>query len=156
MSIAVPERPREIAAGRRSAGEHPCVFVPAVVYLAAARNTYGTLGYRRAVATVSETWPRSAVMDAEGCGFASKADWSLRWPFIRDGVDAVVVLAEGDGTISRDTWHELNDARASDLPCFFVNPAGGLTPGVMVSLRPYPSASRTDRRWAKAVLPEPR
>src|SRR5271154_4788039 len=42
--------------------------VPAVVYLAAARNTYGTLSYRRAVERITEVWPRAVVMDAEACG----------------------------------------------------------------------------------------
>src|ERR1700686_4281213 len=62
---------------------------PAVVYLAAAQNTYGTLSYRQAMARVAQQWPRAVVMDADACGFASRADWYLRWPFIRDGIDCL-------------------------------------------------------------------
>jgi len=125
---------------------------PAVVYLAAARNTYGTTSYRGAAQAVAEVWPRAVVMDAEACGFASRADWSLRWPFIRDGIDCLVVLAEDDGSISRDTWLECRDARESGLSCWFVSAAGALVPLASFHFRLYPVGTRTERRWAQAEV----
>ena len=38
---------------------------PAVVYLAAARNTYGTQSYQGALQRVADRWPRAVVMDAD-------------------------------------------------------------------------------------------
>jgi hypothetical protein len=127
---------------------------PAVVYLAAARNTYGTLSYRRALRHVAEVWPRAVVMDADACGFASRADWYLRWPFIREGIDSLVVLSEEDGSISRETWLELRDAMDSGLSCWFVTGDGNLAFLASILFRLYPTGVRTERRWAHAeVLP---
>jgi hypothetical protein len=128
---------------------------PAVVYLAAARNTYGTLSYRRAVEQIAEVWPRAVVMDAEACGFVSRADWYLRWPFIRDGIDSLVVLSEPDGSISRETWLELRDAMDSDLSGWFVTADGDLAHLASIVFRLYPIDARTERRWAHAVVPSP-
>ncbi len=127
--------------------------VPAVVYLAAARNTYGTLSYRRAVERITEVWPRAVVMDAEACGFVSRADWYLRWPFIRDGIDSLVVLSEEDGSISRETWLELRDAMDSGLSGWFVTAAGDLLHLASIVFRLYPIDARTERRWAHAEVP---
>lgn len=127
---------------------------PAVVYLAAARNTYGTISYRRAMRRLSEVWPRAVVMDADGCGFVSRADWYFRWPFIREGIDSLVVLAEEDGSISRETWLELRDAMDSGLSCWFVTADGDLAFLASILFRLYPTGVRTERRWAHAeVLP---
>jgi hypothetical protein len=127
---------------------------PAVVYLAAARNTYGTTSYRRAAQRIAEVWPRAVVMDAEACGFVSRADWYLRWPFIRDGIDCLVVLAEEDGSISRDTWLEFRDAMDSGLSSWFVTARGDLVPLASIPFRLYPVGTRTERRWAHTeVLP---
>jgi hypothetical protein len=125
---------------------------PAVVYLAAARNTYGTASYRSALRRVCDTWPQSVVMDADACGFASRADWHLRWPFIRDGIDGLVVLAEGDGTIGHDTWLELRDATDCGLPSWLVTGDGNLVGVTVVSFQLYPLGARTMRRWARAEL----
>jgi hypothetical protein len=127
--------------------------VPAVVYLAAARNTYGTRSYRRAVQRVVEEWPDAVVMDTAGCGFASNADWQLRWPFIRDGIDTLVVLSEDDGTISQNTWRELRDATDAGLPCWIASGDGRLAPAAAVRFRVYPAGSRTDRHWARIEVP---
>ena len=127
--------------------------VPAVVYLAAAKNTYGTRSYRRAVQRVVEEWPEAVVMDTAGCGFASSADWQLRWPFIREGIDTLVVLAEDDGTISQDTWRELHDATDAGLPCWIATGDGRLTPAASVRFRVYPAGARTDRHWARIEVP---
>jgi hypothetical protein len=132
---------------------HAYECVPAVVYLAAAKNTYGTRSYRRAVQRVVEEWPDAVVMDTAGCGFASSADWQLRWPFIRDGIDTLVVLSEDDGTISQDTWRELRDATDADLPCWFVTGDGRLTAAKSVRFRMYPPGARTDRHWARVEVP---
>lgn len=127
---------------------------PAVVYLAAARNTYGTLSYRRAMRRLADQWPRAVVMDADACGYASPADWFLRWPFIRDGIDSLVVLAEEDGSISRETWLELRDATDVGVSCWFVTGTGDLTFLASMHFRLYPTGVRTERRWAHAeVLP---
>ena len=126
---------------------------PAVVYLAAARNTYGTRSYRLAVQRVVEEWPDAVVMDTAGCGFASSADWRLRWPFIRDGIDTLVVLSEDDGTISQDTWRELRDATDAGLPCWIATGDGRLTTASSVRFRVYPSGARTDRHWARIDVP---
>jgi hypothetical protein len=127
---------------------------PAVVYLAAARNTYGTLSYRRAMRRLADLWPRAVVMDADACGFASRADWYLRWPFIRDGIDSLVVLAEQDGSISRETWLELRDAMDSGVSCWFVTGDGDLAFLASIHFRLYSTGVRTERRWAHAeVLP---
>jgi hypothetical protein len=135
---------------RARAGE----IEPAVVYLAAARNTYGTLSYRRAMRRLADQWPRSVVMDADACGYASRADWHLRWPFIRDGIDSLVVLAEEDGSISRETWLELRDATDSGVSCWFVTGTGDLAFLASMHFRLYPTGARTERRWAHAeVLP---
>ena len=131
------------------AGARACA--PAVVYLAAARNTYGTLAYRRALVLLAKTWPKAVVMDADACGFASRADWYLRWPFIREGIDSVVVLSESDGSISQETWHELRDGLASELACWFVTAHGELASLTSVHFRLYPTGVRTTRRWAHAV-----
>jgi len=153
MSITIPTNVRDEAGwdGERG-GSRPGSVAPAVVYLAAARNTYGTLSYRRALGRVSGTWPRAVVMDADACGFSSRADWHLRWPFIRDGIDSVVVLAEDDGTISHDTWLELRDATDAGLPCWLVTAQGSLTPVTVVGFSLYPTGVRTDRRWARAEV----
>ncbi len=121
------------------------------MYLAAARNTYGTLAYRRALVLLAETWPKAVVMDADACGFASRADWYLRWPFIREGIDSLVVLSESDGSISQETWHELRDGMASGLPCWFVTADAELASLTSVHFRLYPTGVRTTRRWAHAV-----
>jgi hypothetical protein len=126
---------------------------PAVVYLAAAKNTYGTRSYRNAVRRIMDEWPRAVVMDTAGCGFVSRADWYLRWPFIREGIDCLVVLGEDDGTISQDTWRELKDSREQGLPCWFVTGDGRLTRAESVRFRMYPTGTRTDRHWACAEVP---
>ncbi len=155
MSVTVPfGAPDDASSGPTQdqvlAHEHE----PAVVYLAAARNTYGTLSYRRAKQRVADAWPRAVVMDADACGFTSRADWYLRWPFIRDGIDGLVVLAEEDGSISRETWLELRDAMDSGLSCWFVTGAGDLAFLESILFRLYPTGIRTERRWAHAeVLP---
>jgi hypothetical protein len=124
------------------------------VYLAAARNTYGTLSYRRAQRRLAEVWPRAVVMDADACGFTSRADWYLRWPFIREGIDCLVVLSEEDGSISRETWLELRDAMDYRLSCWFVTDHGDLAALASIPFRLYPTGVRTERRWAHAeILP---
>jgi len=123
-----------------------------VVYLAAARNTYGTLSYRRAMRRLADEWPRAVVMDADACGFASRADWHLRWPFIRDGIDSLVVLAEEDGSISRETWLELRDGLDSGLSCWFVTGDGNLTFLASIQFQLYATGVRTERRWAHAEV----
>ena len=125
---------------------------PAVVYLAAARNTYGTLSYRRAMRRLADEWPRAVVMDADACGFVSRADWHLRWPFIRDGIDSLVVLAEEDGSISRETWLELRDAMDSGLSCWFVTGDGNLAFLASIQFQLYATGVRTERRWAHAEV----
>jgi hypothetical protein len=126
---------------------------PAVVYLAAAKNTYGTRSYRGAVRRIMDEWPRAVVMDTAGCGFVSRADWYLRWPFIREGIDCLVVLAEDDGTISQDTWRELKDSTQQGVPCWFVTGDGRLTRAESVRFRMYPTGARTDRHWACVEVP---
>jgi hypothetical protein len=151
MSITVPlGAPDNAGQGseRHRAGAHE--GAPAVVYLAAARNTYGTLSYRRAMKRIADEWPRAVVMDADACGFASRADWFLRWPFIREGIDSLVVLSEDDGSISQETWSELRDATASGLPCWFVAD-GDLVALRSIHFRLYPAGVRTSRRWAHAA-----
>ncbi|HUY22912.1 MAG TPA: hypothetical protein VMV22_11315 [Acidimicrobiales bacterium] len=153
MSVTIPSGVHEDAGARgghsRDRAEE---LVAAVVYLAAAKNTYGTLPYRRALRRVGDAWPQAVVMDADGCGFASRADWHLRWPFIRDGIDCLVVLAEDDGTISHDTWLELRDASDAEVPCWIVTADADLVPVTVVSFRLYPTGARTDRRWARAEV----
>jgi hypothetical protein len=151
MSVTVPLGAHGDAGpepGRRAPGPQSS---PAVVYLAAAQNTYGTLLYRRAMRRVAEEWPRAVVMDADACGFASRADWYLRWPFIRDGIDCLVVLAEADGAISQETWLELRDATDSGLSCWIVTGDVDLASLTSVHFRLYPTGTRTPRRWAHAV-----
>ncbi len=155
MSVTVPFGSRQNAGSESEPGPtRGQETSPAVVYLAAATNTYGTLSYRRALRRVSDEWPRAVVMDADSCGFASRADWHLRWPFIRDGLDAVVVLSEVDGSISRETWLELRDATDTGLPCWFVTASGDLAPAPPRAFRLFPSGVRTVRRWAHAVTPD--
>ena len=155
MSVTVPYGAQEDAGSTPEKGRAQQVrTLPAVIYLAAAQNTYGTLSYRRALRRVADEWPLAVVMDADACGFASRADWYLRWPFIRDGLDGVVVLSEEDGSISRETWLELRDAVDSGLPCWFVTGCGDLAPAASISFGLYPSGVRTVRRWAHAVLPD--
>src|SRR6202163_4322214 len=94
MSVTVPYGAQEDAGSTPEKGRAQQVrTLPAVIYLAAAQNTYGTLSYRRALRRVADEWPLAVVMDADACGFASRADWYLRWPFIRDGIDCLVLLA---------------------------------------------------------------
>jgi hypothetical protein len=151
MSVTVPLGAHDAGhePGRRAAA-HP--NAPAVVYLAAAQNTYGTISYRHAMRRIADEWPRAVVMDADACGFASRADWYLRWPFIRDGIDCLVVLSEADGSISQQTWLELRDATDSGLSCWFVNGDGDLASLTSVHFRLYPTGTRTGRRWAHAVV----
>jgi len=154
MSVTVPFGARDDV-GSELEQQRAATQAAAVVYLAAAQNTYGTLSYRRAMRRVADHWPRAVVMDVDACGFASRADWYLRWPFIRDGIDCLVVLAEADGSISRETWLELRDATDSRLPCWFVTGDGDLVPAQSVYFGLYPVGARTGRRWAHAeVLPE--
>ena len=128
-------------------------MAPAVVYVAAAQNTYGTPTYHRALQRVTGEWPRAVVMDADACGFVSRADWHLRWPFIREGIDCLVVLSEDDGTISRETWLELRDAADSGTRCWIVTRDGDLAPAASARFQLYPPGARTDRRWALAEVP---
>ena len=113
MSITVPVGVRDGQGPEPNPS--PNDIAPAVVYLAAAQSTYGTTRYREALRRVAEVWPRAVVMDSDACGFASRADWYLRWPFICDGIDCMVVLTESDGSVSQDTWLELRDA--TDAAC---------------------------------------
>jgi len=153
MSVTVPFGAQEDAGSGPERGRAQVQeTAPAVVYLAAAKNTYGTGPYHRALQRVAGEWPRAVVMDADGCGFVSRADWHLRWPFIRDGLDGVVVLSEEDGSISRETWLEVRDAMDSGLPCWFVTGSGDLAPAASITFRLYPNGTRTVRRWAHAVL----
>ncbi|HTZ09067.1 MAG TPA: hypothetical protein VMB72_08335 [Acidimicrobiales bacterium] len=151
MSVTIPSGVR--SGEEEPGGPAPAPAAPAVVYLAAAKNTYGTVAYRLALHRMAYTWPQAVVMDADACGFASRADWLLRWPFIRDGIDGMVVLSEGDGTVSHDTWLELRDARERALPVWLVARDGALVPASGTSFRLYPSGERTTRRWARASLP---
>jgi hypothetical protein len=149
MSITVPLGAQDDAGARsEQSSARAREGAPAVVYLAAARNTYGTLPYRRAMKRIADEWPRAVVMDADACGFASRADWYLRWPFIREGIDSLVVLSEDDGSISQETWSELRDATASGLACWFVADSGDLVSLQSVHFRLYPAGVRTSRRWA--------
>ena len=99
-------------------------------------------------------------MDADSCGFMSRADWYLRWPFIRDGIDGLVVLSEEDGSISRETWLELRDAMDSGLPCWFVTGTGDLAPAGVDPLpalpdrRPHRSALGACRGPARRLTPD--
>ena len=155
MSVTVPFGAQEAAGSEPGHGGAGAVRTsPAVVYLAAAQSLYGTRSYRRAKRRMSEVWPRAVVMDADACGFSSRADWYLRWPFIREGIDSLVVLAEEDGSISRETWLELRDAMDSGLSCWFVTDDGDLAFLATILFRLYPTGVRTERRWAHAeVLP---
>jgi hypothetical protein len=153
MSVTVPFGAQEDAGSTPKKGRAQQVpNSAAVIYLAAAQNTYGTLSYRRALRRVADQWPLAVVMDADACGFASCADWYLRWPFIRDGIDCLVVLAEADGSISRETWLELRDATDAGLPCWFVTGDGDLAALGSVHFRLYPTGVRTGRRWARAEV----
>ena len=153
MSVTVPFGSRQAAGSKpERGGDRAVPASPAVVYLAAAQNTYGTRSYRQAMARVADEWPRAVVMDADACSFSSRADWHLRWPFIRDGIDCLVVLAETDGSISRETWLELRDATDSGLPCWFVTGDGDLAALGPAHFRLYPSGLRTGRRWAHAEV----
>ncbi len=155
MSITHPFGARDDTASEQAQRRAAQATAPAVVYLAASENTYGTLLYRRAMGRVAQQWPRAVVMDADACGFVSRADWHLRGPFIRDGIDCVVVLSEADGAIGRETWLELRDATDAELPCWFVTAEGDLAPLASMSFRLYPAGVRTERRWALAeVLPD--
>jgi len=155
MSVTIPSGVRKDDDGDRTSGEdaEARLAPPAVVYLAAAKNTYGTVAYRLAVHRIAYTWPQAVVMDADSCGFASRADWLLRWPFIRDGIDGMVVLSEGDGTVSHDTWLELRDADDRGLPVWLVTREGTLAAAGTATFELYPSGVRTTRRWARAQLP---
>jgi hypothetical protein len=150
MSVTVPFGAQEAGSEPGHGQARAIRSSPAVVYLAAAQNTYGTLSYRRAMVRVTTEWPRAVVMDADACGFASRADWHLRWPFIRDGIDCLVVLAESDGSISRETWLELRDAADCGVPCWSVTGDGDLAALGPVHFRLYPTGVRTERRWAHA------
>jgi hypothetical protein len=151
MSVTVPFGTQEDAGSTPGkSGAQRVRTSPAVIYLAAAQNTYGTLSYRRALRRVAGEWPLAVVMDADACGFASRADWYLRWPFIRDGIDCLVLLAEADGSISRETWLEIRDATDSGLPCWFVTRDGDLAALGAIPFRLYPIGVRTGRRWAHA------
>jgi hypothetical protein len=154
MSITIPSSMRRGEdRGRPGPGGHgPAGAPPAVVYLAAARNTYGTVLYRLALRRLSDTWPGAVVMDADACGFASRADWQLRWPFIREGIDGLVVLCESDGTVSQDTFLELRDATDLGLPCWLVAEDGALAPVTVDSFRLHRAGSRSSRRWAHAEV----
>jgi len=156
MSITIPAGVHEGAGPGEGRGRAPAEEVAAaVVYLAAAKNTYGTSPYRRALQRVCDAWPQAVVMDADGCGFASRADWQLRWPFIREGIDCLVVLSEDDGTISHDTWLELRDAGDAGVPCWLVTDEAELTPVTVVSFRLHPAGARSDRHWARAQVGAP-
>jgi hypothetical protein len=150
MSITVPVGVR---GGQGSEPDpRPGDITPAVVYLAAAQSTYGTARYREALGQLSTVWPRAVVMDADACGFASRADWHLRWPFICDGIDCMVVLTETDGTVSQDTWMELRDATDAALPCWFVTAEGAMVHSRSVRLRLHPAGVRNGRHWALAEV----
>ena len=74
MSVTVPYGAQEDAGSTPGKGRAQQVrTLPAVIYLAAAQNTYGTLSYRRALRRVADEWPLAVVMDADACGFASRA-----------------------------------------------------------------------------------
>ena len=62
----------------------------------------------------------------------------MRWPFIREGIDSLVVLSEADGSISQETWLELRDGMASELPCWFVTADGELAVLTSVACPPLP------------------
>jgi hypothetical protein len=149
MSVTFPRRVRS-ARGR--AGDEPVPVPresePAVVYLSAEQSTFGSLRYRRAICRVSEVWPRAALMDVHSCGFVSRTDWELRWPFICDGIDSLVVLPAADASIGEQTWRELHDALGAGLSCWFVTDTNRLAGFQSVRLEPYPEVDRTVRRWA--------
>jgi len=154
MSVTIPSTVRhDDGEDRHSGGTGSAGRAPAVVYLAAARNTYGTVAYRLALHRIASTWPEAVVMDADACGFISRADWHLRWPFIRDGLDGLVVLCEGDGTISYDTWLEVRDADGRGIPVWLVGRQSLLAPATVASFRLYPTGVRSSRRWARAEPP---
>jgi hypothetical protein len=150
MSVTVPLGVGFDAEPGKPRGLRPQEIAPAVVYLAAAASTYGTERYRGAVKRMASLWPRAVLMDSDACGFTSRADWHLRWPFICEGIDALVVLTEGDGTLSQEAWLELRDAIDAGLPCWFVSEGAGLLSSRAVRLRIYPVGTRSGRRWATA------
>ena len=148
MSVPIPLGVGHAAEPGKPGELRPEEIAPAVVYLAAASSTYGTARYRMAVQRMTSLWPRAVLMDSDACGFTSRADWHLRWPFICEGLDALVVLAEGDGTLSQEAWLELRDGIDGGLPCWFVTESGGLVSSRSVRLRIYPVGTRSGRRWA--------
>jgi hypothetical protein len=150
MSVTIPLGVGHDAEPGQPRGLRPDEIAPAVVYLAAAPSTFGTERYRAAVQRMASLWPRAVLMDADACGFTSRADWHLRWPFICEGIDVLVVLAEADGTLGQHAWLELRDAIDAGLPCWFVTDRGGLVSARAVRLRIYPAGTRTGRRWATA------
>ena len=152
MSVTIPLGVGHGAEPGEARLSRPDAIAPAVVYLAAAPSTYGTPRYREAVRRVTEAWPQAVLMDTDACGFTSRADWHLRWPFICDGIDSLVVLCECDGTMSQETWLELRDAMDAGLPCWFATDGGGLTSSRSVRMRLYRSGTRSVRRWAVAEV----
>jgi hypothetical protein len=150
MSVTIPLGVGHDADSEGPGYTRPQDITPAVVYLSAAPSTYGTARYHGAVRHMASLWPRAVLMDADSCCFTSRADWHLRWPFICDGLDALVVLGEADGTLSQETWLELRDAADAGLPCWFVGDAGALVSSRAVRLRLYPAGVRSGRRWAMA------
>ncbi len=155
MSVTVPFGAQEDAGsepgpGRAQAQE----TAPAVVYLAAAKNTYGTAVVPPGAAAGGGR-VASGGRDGRRCLWlhvARRLAPSLalhpRWHRRPGG-------ALGGGRVDQPgTWLELRDALDSGLPCWFVTGSGDLAPVVSISFRLYPTGVRTVRRWAHAVLPD--
>ena len=109
MSVTIPLGVGHDAEPGKPGELRPEETAPAVVYLAAASNTYGTARVPHgraaddvAVAPSRASWTRCVRLRV-ACRLASALALHPR------GARCLVVLAEGDGSLSQETWLELRD-----------------------------------------------
>lgn len=94
------------------------------VYVASSLSTYDTPRYDRMIDAVRLHFPDADILPARD-QFTSNADWRRKWPRMLPTL-AAMVFFDDRGTIGRGVYQEVEDAKARDLPIFYLSDDGAL------------------------------
>lgn len=82
------------------------------VYVAHALTTYGTVGSRRHLARLGALLPEAEIVDPEGQGWRTNADWREAWPAVLRQLSALVAF----GPVGAGMLQEIGDCLFFRVP----------------------------------------
>lgn len=126
------------------------------IYLASPLQTFNQPRYDRELAQVERHFPDAIILTARGM-FRNNQEWRQGWPWLLNGLDAVVFFADDAGFVGKGTWTECMDAYRRGLPVHYLTERGDLygfidSDDIMVQINP-----RDWKRYAlisRALTPE--